>query len=170
MRKTLTVMMMAFFSVVFIQPTASGQTTSPSVKKKGYHFSKWGNQKGWEVVSVSGPSKMIFLSGVGAEDENSTGPTILHLGDFEGQCRYAIDKIKRILAREGASMDDIVKIVAYVTDIRSEGDYGACLNDAFGDTGRHTVHTFLNISQLAHPGMLLEIDVTAMEPTKGSSR
>ncbi|HKV38048.1 MAG TPA: RidA family protein [Blastocatellia bacterium] len=170
MLKTLTLMMIALFSAVLMQPTASGQTTSPSFVKRGYHYSKWGNQKGWEVVTVSGPGKMIFLSGVGAEDENSTGPTILHLGDFEGQCHYAIDKIKRILAREGASMDDIVKIVAYVTDIRSEADYGECLNEAFGSSGRHTVHTFLNISQLAHPGMLLEIDVTAMVPAKGSSR
>ncbi|MGH2506927.1 MAG: hypothetical protein ACRDHZ_05870, partial [Ktedonobacteraceae bacterium] len=48
------------------------------------------------VVTVSGPSKMIFLSGVGAEDENSTGPTILHLGDPLGQGKYAVAKIKRL--------------------------------------------------------------------------
>jgi len=34
-----------------------------------------------------------------------------HLGDFAGQCRYAYDN--------GATMNDVVKVVTYVTDVRN---------------------------------------------------
>ena len=104
---------------------------------------------------------MIFLAGVGAEDESGTMGTILYPGDVLGQCRYAFDKIKRTLARHRATFADVVKIVTYVTDIRSAGAYFQCLTEALGDAPR-PAHTFLNINQLAHPGMLVEIDVTAV--------
>ena len=140
-----------------------------NVEKENYNYSKWTPGKLSEVVTISGPGRTIFLSGVGAEDENSTGPTILHLGDPLGQCPYATDKIKKLLAHEGASFGDIVKMVVYVTDIRSEDKLGGCESQAFGDAPR-PAHTFLNISELAHPGMLLELDVIAMTPMKKPDR
>jgi 2-iminobutanoate/2-iminopropanoate deaminase len=133
----------------------------PNFEKHNYNYSEWTKGRFSEVVTVSGPGKMIFLAGIGAEDENGAVGTILYPGDLLGQCRYAFDKIKRTLARQGATFADIVKIVTYVTDIRSAGDYFKCLTEALGDAPR-PAHTFLNINQLAHPGMLVEIDVTAM--------
>lgn len=111
---------------------------------------------------MSGPRTLLYLSGVGSEDENSTGPDILHQGDFLGQCRYAFDKITRLLAKHGATLGDIVKTTAYLTDVRYQEDYGKCSAEAYGPGPRKGVHTFLVINQLAHPGMMIEIDVTAM--------
>ena len=78
-----------------------------------------------------------------------------------GQCRYSYDKIKRLLERHGATLGDIAKMVTYVTDIRFQPDYGRCRREAFGE---HPLpaHTFLNINQLAWPGMMVEIDATAV--------
>jgi 2-iminobutanoate/2-iminopropanoate deaminase len=133
----------------------------PNFEKQNYNYSEWTKGRFSEVVTVSGPGRMIFLAGVGAENENGTIGNILYPGDFLGQCHYAFDKIKRTLARHQATVADIVKIVTYVTDIRSAGDYFKCLTEALGDAPR-PAHTFLNITQLAHPGMLVEIDVTAI--------
>ena len=133
----------------------------PKFEKHNYNYSEWTKGRFSEVVTVCGPGTMIFLAGVGAEDEGGTIGTILYRGDFWGQCRYAFDKVKRTLARHRATVADIVKIVAYVTDIRSAGDYFKCLAEALGAAPR-PAHTFLNITQLAHPGMLVEIDVTAI--------
>ena len=130
-------------------------------EKHNYSYSQWAKERFSDVVIISGPGTMIFLAGVGAEDENGTIGTILYPGDVLGQCRYAFDKIKRTLARHHATAADIVKIVAYVTDIRSAAIYFKCLSEALGDAPR-PAHTFLNINQLAHPGMLVEIDVTAV--------
>lgn len=132
----------------------------PNFEKRNYNYSEWTKERFSEVVTVSGPGMLIFLAGVGAEDENGKIGTILYPGDVAGQCRYAFDKIKRTLARHGATMADVVKIVAYVTDVRSAGAYFQCLTEALGGAPR-PAHTFLNINQLAHPGMLVEVDVTA---------
>jgi enamine deaminase RidA (YjgF/YER057c/UK114 family) len=117
---------------------------------------------------VNGPGKTIYLAGVGAEDEK--GPAgasapILHLGNPYEQCKYAYDKIKRLLAAHGATLADAVKQVVYVTDVRYQADVAKCRREAYGD-GPIPANTFLVISGLAIPGMLLEIDVTAVVPTR----
>ncbi|HVB57200.1 MAG TPA: RidA family protein [Candidatus Acidoferrales bacterium] len=137
-------------------------------EKENHNYSEWTKGRFSEVVTVSGPGTIIFLAGVGGEDENSPVGTILYPGNVSGQCRYAFDKIRRLLARHGAAMSDIVKMVAYVTDIRSGPDYFKCLAEALGDAPR-PAHTFLNINQLAHPGMLVEVDVTAVIPARDAS-
>jgi enamine deaminase RidA (YjgF/YER057c/UK114 family) len=116
-----------------------------------------------DAVTVTGPAKTIYLAGMGAEDE--TDGKILHQGDFLEQCRYAYAKIKKVLAQQGATMHDIVKITAYVTDARVRPDYAKCRGEALGDAPLPT-HTFLNVSQLAWPGMLVEIDATAVVAAK----
>src|SRR5260370_584041 len=118
----------------------------PNFEKRNYSYSEWARERFSDVVT---------------EDENGSIGTIRYPGDVLGQCRYAFDKIKRNLASHHATVADIVKIVTYVTDIRSAGVYFKCLNEALGDAPR-PAHTFLNINQLAHPGMLVEIDVTAV--------
>ena len=143
---------------------ARAQTPSPSsggFEKKNYNYSEWTKGLFSEVVTVTHPGKMIFLAGVGAEDESGARGSIRHLGDFAGQCSYAYDKIKRLLAMHGATMNDVVKIVTYVTDIRNLPEAGKCRTEALGGAPQ-PVHTFLNINQLAWPGMLVEVDVIAI--------
>ena len=68
---------------------AQAQTpgASPSgFEKKNYNYSEWTKGLFSEVVTVTHPGKMIFLAGVGAEDESGGRGTIRHLGDFAGQC------------------------------------------------------------------------------------
>jgi 2-iminobutanoate/2-iminopropanoate deaminase len=87
---------------------AQAQTPSSSgFEKKNYNYSEWTKGLFSEVVTVIHPGKMIFLAGVGAEDESGGRGAIRHVGDFAGQCRYAYDKIKRLLAAHGATMNDV---------------------------------------------------------------
>jgi enamine deaminase RidA (YjgF/YER057c/UK114 family) len=136
--------------------------TGPGFEKHT-SFGVWSKNVFADSVTVSGPAKTIYLAGMGAEDE-TTG-TILHLGDFLEQCRYAYGKIKKILAAQGATMADIVKITTYVTDIRYRADYGKCRAEAMGDAPLPT-HTFVNVAQLAWPGMMIEVDATAVVAVK----
>jgi enamine deaminase RidA (YjgF/YER057c/UK114 family) len=145
---------------MLIAQRALAQT--PEVKR--YNPSEWTKGRFSEVVTVTGPGKIIYLAGVGAEDEK--GPPgqsapVLHLGKPYEQCVYAYDKIKRLLATHGAALADIVKQVVYVTDIRYQADVGRCRREAYGD-GPIPANTFLVINGLAIQGMLLEIDVTAV--------
>lgn len=135
--------------------------------KENFTYGEWTKGKFSEVVTVAGPGKLIFLAGVGSEDENDG--SIRHQGDFLGQCRYAFDKIERLLDRHGATLGDIVKMVTYLTDIRCLPDYNNFRRELFGS---HPLpaHTLLNIAQLAWPGMMVEIDVTAVAPEEPAAR
>lgn len=132
-------------------------------EKKNYNYSEWTKNRFSEAVTVTGPAKTIYLAGVGAEDENGKAGDILHKGDFMAQCRYAYDKIKRALAKNGATLADVVKMTSYLTDVRNQADYGNCRREEFG-ADPVPAHTLLVINQLAWPGMMLEIDVTAAVP------
>ena len=48
-----------------------------------------------------------------------------------GQCNYAYGKIKKLLALQGATMNDVVRIVTYITDIRFFQDALKCRREAF---------------------------------------
>ncbi len=134
----------------------------PAFERKRYNYGSWTEGRFSEAVTVTGPGKMIFLAGIGAEHENAG--KILYPGDFTRQCRYAYRKLKKVLARNGATMADVVKQVTYVTDIRYQKQAGECRREAYGEI--LPAHTFLNVSQLAWPDMLVELDVIAIVPLK----
>jgi 2-iminobutanoate/2-iminopropanoate deaminase len=130
-------------------------------EKKNYNYAEWAKGRFSEVVTVKNAGKTIYLGGVGSADEDSSqGGVIRHLGDVGAQCRYAWDKIKRLLAKHGATFENVDKVVTYVTDIRYFADVGKCRAEAFAGASQ-PAGTFLVITALAWPGMLIEIDVTA---------
>src|SRR6478735_9466741 len=142
MRNSLAFAALAVVSVAMMPMIASAQT----FEKKNYNYSEWTKGRFSEAVTVTGPGKMIFLAGVGAEDENGKGGDILHKGDFTAQCKYAFDKIKRTLEKNGAGLGDIVKMVTYMTDVRYQAEFGKCRQEVFG-TRPMPAHTLLTISQ-----------------------
>jgi hypothetical protein len=82
MRKPFAFIVLAALSFAVI-PTLS---TAQPFEKKNYNYSDWTKGRFSEAVTITGPSKMIFLAGVGSEDENGKGGDILHKGDFTAQC------------------------------------------------------------------------------------
>jgi enamine deaminase RidA (YjgF/YER057c/UK114 family) len=65
------------------------------------------------------------------------------------------------LKLHGASFNDIVKSTVYMTDIRHFPEWGKCRATAIKDA-ELPASTLLNVSQLAWPDMMVEIDVTAV--------
>ena len=144
---------------------ASRKTKAAGFEKKHYRYGAWTKGKFSEAVVTTGPARMIFLAGVGAEDENNG--KIRHIGDIAAQNRYAYKKIRQVLAKHGATLNDVVKQTTYVTDIRYYQACGQTRQEAYGFPKKPLpAHTMLNVSQLAWPGMLVEIDVIVMLPEK----
>jgi 2-iminobutanoate/2-iminopropanoate deaminase len=137
-----------------------------SFQRKHHNYGRWTKGRFSEAVTVTGPAKMIFLAGIGSEHEQ-TGK-IMYPGDFDAQCRYAFRKLKKVLARNGASLSDVVKQVTYVTDARYVNQAGVHRRKAYG-AAPLPAHTFVNVSQLAWPDMMVEIDIIAMVPDTGNS-
>ncbi len=141
--------------------TAISGTKRKSFEKKHYNYGRWTKGRFSEAVTVTGPGKMIFLAGIGSEHEQ-TGE-IMYPGDFDAQCKYAFRKLKKVLAKNGARLSDVVKQVTYVTDARYVKQATECRRAAYGSAPL-PAHTFVNVSQLAWPDMMVEVDVIAMTP------
>ena len=97
---TLTITAMLSLALVVLTMTAmsQSQTGDTAYEKKSYNYAEWAKGRFAEVVTVRNAGKIIYLGGVGPEDETSAqGGVLRHLGDFGAQCRYAWDKIKRLL-------------------------------------------------------------------------
>lgn len=123
--------------------------------------------RGWSAgifassVIAEGPRKTVYLAGLAANDPDDG--SVRHVGDVAAQTRYTYDKVKEILASHGATLSDIVKITAYVTDPAFLPEYSKCRLEAFGEAPI-SPHTFVVVSRLAWPDMLVEVDVTAVVP------
>lgn len=82
------------------------------------------------------------------------------VGDVEAQAEKAMANIAMLMDEAGGTLEDIVKVTVYLTDIRfREPVYrvmGRWLN------GVHPVSTGIVISALARPEWLVEIDATAV--------
>lgn len=123
-------------------------------------YSPWNRDRFADcAVSNIGPADLIFISGMGSEDVD-TGE-ILHPGDPDAQARYAYDRVISILKNNGSGLDEIARIVAYLTDMRHKPVYEQVQAEYFAGLNM-PVHSLVEVSHLAWPGMLVEVEVTAV--------
>jgi 2-iminobutanoate/2-iminopropanoate deaminase len=98
---------------------------------------------------------LVFVSGQGPADP-ATGKLVD--GTVEEQTARVLDNLKAILEAAGASMADVVKVTAHLSDMSNFAAYNQVYATYFPDPkpARTTVG-----SSLPLPGMLVEIDVIA---------
>src|SRR4030095_8809846 len=81
-------------------------------------------------------------------------------GDFKGQARGAFEAIKALVESQGGTMANIVKTTTYVTDRMSRADLAPLREEFLGKKG--PASTLVEISALAHPDWLIEIEAIAV--------
>jgi enamine deaminase RidA (YjgF/YER057c/UK114 family) len=81
-------------------------------------------------------------------------------GDLAAQTDQAMSNIKTLVEEAGGTIEDIVKVVVYLTDI----GYRETVYRTMGKwlKGVHPVSTGVVVSALARPEWLVEIDATAV--------
>ena len=108
-------------------------------------------------VKVSQAQTMLFLSGQVAYAADGG---VACRGDFKGQARGAFNAIKALVAAQGGTMANIVKITTYVTDMRYRADLAPVREEFLGKKG--PASTLVAISELAHPDWMIEIEAIAV--------
>lgn len=155
--------MTSMLSAAALTLLCAGPASAQGFEKKNYNYSEFAKGAFSEAVTVTGPAKFIYLAGIGSEDPDKG--TIRHTDDFLQQCRFAWSKVKAALEANGASLSDIVKATSYVTDVRYREEMRICRQETFKGLPLPP-HTFLNVVQLARPGMMFEVDVVAAVAAK----
>jgi 2-iminobutanoate/2-iminopropanoate deaminase len=118
---------------------------------------------GWPRASKSGfamatqVGETIYVAGQVAQDPDGglVGP-----GDMTAQTRQVFANIKAILAAGGATMEDVVKITAYVTDMTKYGEYNAVRAEVFPKAGMASAT--VASPTLVRDGFLVEVEAIAV--------
>lgn len=108
------------------------------------------------AVSVAGPGRFIFVSGVTARGPDGR---IEGEGDLEAQTRRVYDNLTQILAEVGATMRDVVRVVTYLCDMEQYPQMQAVRREIWPE--RAPASTTVEVSRLFDAGQLIEVEVTA---------
>ena len=122
----------------------------------------WGDAWGFVPAVVTTDARRI-VHVAGQCDQSRENGSPLHPGDMAAQIAGAIDNLEAVLAAAGLALADVVRLNYYVTDIAA---FNAVPHEAH--IGRlqaancRPASTLLGVTGLAMPGMMVEIEATAV--------
>lgn len=104
-----------------------------------------------------GTKSMIFLSGQLAMDADGIP---VAPNDISAQTRYIFENIKKVLKEANATLEDVVKVQIFMTDISKFSQFSAVRNEYLENI--KPVSTLVEISKTVREGCDVEIEVTAI--------
>jgi enamine deaminase RidA (YjgF/YER057c/UK114 family) len=99
----------------------------------------------------------VYVAGTTAVDESGK---VVGEGDPYAQARFVYEKIGKALAEAGASLNDVVRVRTFVTDISWWTEVGRAQGEVFADV--RPAATLVQVSALVDPRLLVEIEVDAI--------
>ncbi|WP_332876229.1 RidA family protein [Massilia sp. S19_KUP03_FR1] len=154
----------ALFAAPFVSPVLHAQ----EIRRTGVPGSTFPISL---TVAVPANTRLVFVSGTLADVANPDAPkgSIEAYGNTQTQTTSILQKIDKLLAAEGMSLADVVKVnVFMVGDPKLDGKMDfAGLNAAYGQffgssaQPNKAVRTALQVAGLPMPGGLIEIEATA---------
>jgi enamine deaminase RidA (YjgF/YER057c/UK114 family) len=108
-------------------------------------------------VKVSQAQTILFLSGQVAYQADGSPA---HRGDFKGQARGAYAAIEALVKSQGGTMANIIKITTYLTNMAYRVDLAPIRAEYLGQKG--PASTLVEVSSLAHPDWMIEIEAIAV--------
>ena len=103
----------------------------------------------------------IWVSGMVTFDPSGQ---IVGIGDMRTQADKIFANIAEVLAIGGATLNDVVKITAWLTDMDQYTDYNDARAAAF--TGRLPTSSTVHSPRLVHDDLLVEVEALAVLGTK----
>jgi Putative translation initiation inhibitor, yjgF family len=101
---------------------------------------------------------LIFVSGVQAPKKDDSHKVVTD--DIAEQTKLVFEDINNILKQANASLDDVVKAVIYLTDMKDFDIVSPIRAEYFKNS--MPVSTMVEINKLARDGAKIEIEVTAL--------
>ena len=110
-----------------------------------------------QAVKVSGAQSVLFIAGQVAYDAHGKPA---HPGDFKAQARAVFQALKAQVEAGGGTLDNIVKLNTYLTDIRHRADLVPIREEFFGK--KAAASTLVAVAALAQPEWLIEVEAIAV--------
>jgi len=106
---------------------------------------------------VDGAGSFVFVAGQGPI---SADGELVGSGDFEAQARQTFENLRTVLEQAGASLESVVKLTVFLTDIGTLREFGRVRNEFL--PGPPPASSALQVTALAVPGMLVEVEAIAV--------
>jgi reactive intermediate/imine deaminase len=101
---------------------------------------------------------MVFVSGQVAFDKDGK---VVGKGDIEAQTNQVFENMKAVLEASGATIDDVVKIGVYLTDIANRPGFHR-VRARFFKPDRVPASALVVIKDLINPDLLVEVEAVAI--------
>ena len=108
----------------------------------------------WSNALVVG--NQVFVAGMTAR----SGAEVIGGDSMYGQTKAIFVKIRHLMEAAGGRMDDIVKVVIFVTDIKRREEVWKARREVF--SGDFPVSTLVEVRALATPELLVEVEAIAI--------
>jgi len=145
--------------------TAAGAGAAQAQTSPARHANPAGMQQPTaysQVVEVNGPHRVVYIAGQTGVD----GGGKVAQG-FRAQVTQVMENIKTALASVGGDFEHVVKLTSYLTDIEQNAEvYREVRAAYFKNKAMLPASTLLQITRLANPAFLIEVETVAVLPPK----
>jgi enamine deaminase RidA (YjgF/YER057c/UK114 family) len=115
-----------------------------------------------QVVEVNGPHRIVFIAGQTGVDAGGKAAQ-----GFRAQAMQVFENIKTALNSVGGDFEHVVKLTTYLTDIEQNADaYREVRAAFFANKATLPASTLLQVTRLANPSYLIEVEAMAVLPPK----
>jgi 2-iminobutanoate/2-iminopropanoate deaminase len=156
------------FATLLIAMAGMAQTEAPVVRF--VNPASVSTPKGYtQVVQVDlGNCRMLIISGQVAFDKQGN---LVGKDDFSSQANQVFVNLKNIIEEQGGTMNDLVKIGIYLTDVAQLPAFREVRNK-FINLSQPPASTLVQVNKLFRDDVLLEVEATAVIPKRnqGSPR
>ncbi|MFI9194019.1 RidA family protein [Streptomyces californicus] len=108
---------------------------------------------------VSGQTRTLYIAGQTATDDEGKPR---HEGDMAAQLALSIDNLEAVLSEAGMSLANLVRLGVCTTDVDFLLRHYGSLAGRLGAAGVAPASTVLGVTRLALPGLLVELEGTAV--------
>jgi enamine deaminase RidA (YjgF/YER057c/UK114 family) len=86
-----------------------------------------------------------------------------HPGDMAAQLGLALTNLEAVLAEADMTLDNVVRLNAYATDVDELFKHWSTLTDRFGSPDGRFTTSVLGVTRLAAPQLLVLLEATAVD-------
>ena len=119
----------------------------------------WQDRLGFvQGVDLRGVERLLVCAG---QVSYSPDGEPLHPGDMKAQIAQALDNLEAVLAGAGMTLADVVRLNWFVTDVARFREVAPVHGRRLAEAGCRAASTLLQISALARPELMVEVEALA---------
>jgi enamine deaminase RidA (YjgF/YER057c/UK114 family) len=130
------------------------------VEQRNINPWKWQDQYGFsQAIEVSNASRVLYCAGQASVDDQGNP---VHVGDMRKQIDQAFKNLETVLKASGFSLSNVVRLSYYTTDVDGFLAAADVVGGRLEEAKCQPSGTLLGVAKLAFPGLMIEIEATAV--------